>query len=106
MFLSVPFHQVLPRLIRATSCRLVQEEETVRLYYSTENTREFKEVEEQCLEVGEELAPAVEHLVTTYPAWTKVMRSTLEWGRRRDDYNIYAPLLISHDITTTHRYDH
>merc|ERR1719352_947052 len=34
------------RLIRATACRLVQEEETVQLYYSTENTREFKEVEE------------------------------------------------------------
>jgi len=60
------------RLIRATCCRLVQEDETVRLYYSTENTREFREVEEQSLEVGEELAPAVEHLVTTYPAWTKV----------------------------------
>jgi len=60
------------RLVRATACRLVQEEEAVRLYYSTENTREFKEVEEQWLEVGEELAPAVEHLVTSYPAWTKV----------------------------------
>jgi len=60
------------RLIRATACRLVQEEETIRLYYSTENTREFKQVDEQWMEVGEELAPAVEHLVTTYPAWTKV----------------------------------
>merc|ERR1712212_609498 len=34
------------RLIRATACRLVQEDDTVQLYYSTENTREFKEVEE------------------------------------------------------------
>ena len=40
------------RLVRATACRLVQEEDMVRLYYSTENTREFKEVEEQFLEVG------------------------------------------------------
>ena len=30
----------------------MQEEDTVQLYYSTENTREFKEVEEQSLEVG------------------------------------------------------
>jgi len=60
------------RLIRATAIRLVQEEESIRVYYSTENTRQFKEVEEQWLEVEEELAPGVEHLVTTYPAWIKV----------------------------------
>ena len=30
----------------------MQEDDTVQLYYSTENTREFKEVEEQNLEVG------------------------------------------------------
>jgi hypothetical protein len=61
-----------PRLMQASSCRLVQEEDTVRLYYSTENTRKYKEVEEQFLEVGVELAPAVEQLVTAYPAGTEV----------------------------------
>ena len=50
----------------------MQEDDTVQLYYSTENTREFKEVEEQNLEVGIELAPAVEHLIGSYPKWTKV----------------------------------
>jgi len=62
------------RLVRASAARLVQEEDTVKVYYSTENTRLFREVdvEEQFLEVGEELAPAVEHLITTYPAWVKV----------------------------------
>ena len=30
----------------------MQEEDTLQLYYSIENTREFKEVEEQSLEVG------------------------------------------------------
>ena len=38
--------------MRASACRLVQKEDTVRLYYSTENTREYKEVEEQFLEVS------------------------------------------------------
>merc|ERR1712004_56794 len=66
------------RLIRATACRLVQEEDTVQLYYSTENTREFKEVEEQSLEVGIELAPAVEHLIGSYPKWTKVEELPVE----------------------------
>jgi len=66
------------RLVRATACRLVQEEDSIRIYYSTENTREFKEVEEQFLEIGEDLAPAVEHLVTNYPSWTKVEELPLE----------------------------
>merc|ERR1711874_124394 len=48
------------------------------LYYSTENTREFKEVEEQSLEVGIELAPAVEHLISSYPKWTKVEELPME----------------------------
>jgi len=62
------------RLVRASAVRLVQEEDTVKMYYSTENTREFREVpiEDQQLEVGEELAPAVEHLITSYPSWVKV----------------------------------
>merc|ERR1719154_814499 len=60
------------RLIRSTAVRLVAEDETVAAYYSTENTREYHEVEEQSLDVGSELAPAIEHLVTTYPAWVKV----------------------------------
>merc|ERR1712211_133550 len=52
--------------------------DTVQLYYSTENTREFKEVEEQSLEVGIELAPAVEHLIGSYPKWTKVEELPVE----------------------------
>jgi hypothetical protein len=40
------------RLVRSTALRLVQEgEEELRVYYSTENTREYHEVEEQWLEV-------------------------------------------------------
>ena len=52
--------------------RLVTEEESVHVYFSTENTREYHEVEEQSLEVGPDLAPAVEHLISSYPAWVKV----------------------------------
>jgi hypothetical protein len=42
------------RLVRSTALRLVQEGEEgeeLRVYYSTENTREYHEVEEQWLEV-------------------------------------------------------
>ena len=44
----------------------------VQVYYSTENTREYHEVEEQWLEISEDLAPAVDHLIVSYPQWTKV----------------------------------
>ena len=52
--------------------RLVTEEDSVHVYFSTENTREYHEVEEQSLEVGPDMAPAVEHLISSYPAWVKV----------------------------------
>ena len=45
------------------------------MYYSTENTREYHEVEEQWLEIPADLAPAVDHLIVNYPKWTKVRRS-------------------------------
>jgi len=66
------------RLIRSTAVRLVQEDDTVMLYHSCDNTREFHEVDSQSLEVGSELAPAIEHLITCYPAWTKVDSLPLE----------------------------
>jgi len=62
----------LVRLIRNTAVRLVQEGEEIKVYYSTENTREYHEVEEQWLEIDSDLAPGVDHLITSYPAWTKV----------------------------------
>eukprot|EP00088_Acartia_fossae_P053775 TRINITY_DN6138_c0_g1_i1.p1 TRINITY_DN6138_c0_g1~~TRINITY_DN6138_c0_g1_i1.p1 ORF type:complete len:508 (+),score=61.53 TRINITY_DN6138_c0_g1_i1:35-1558(+) len=60
------------RLIRSTAVRLVQEGEEIKVYYSTENTREYHEAEEQWLELDSDLAPGVDHLITTYPQWTKV----------------------------------
>jgi len=60
------------RLVRSTALRLVSEDASVHVYYSTENTREYHEAEEQSLEVGSDFAPAVEHLITNYPKWVKV----------------------------------
>jgi len=60
------------RLIRSTAVRMVQEEDVIKVYYSTENTREYHEAEEQYLEIDADLAPAVDFLVTNYPSWSKV----------------------------------
>jgi len=66
------------RLIRSTAMRMVQEEEIIKVYYSTENTREYHEVEEQWLEIPADLAPAVDHLIVNYPKWTKVEELPVE----------------------------
>jgi len=65
------------RLIRNTAVRLVTED-SVKLYYSTENTREYHEVEEQFLELEEEQAPALEFLINNYPAYVKVEQLPLD----------------------------
>ena len=65
-------------MIRSTAVRLVNEEEAVLVYYSTENTREYHEIEEQSLEVGSDMAPGVEHLIVNYPEWVKVEDLPLE----------------------------
>ena len=74
MFLHILHH----RLVRSTAVRLVQEDDTVMLYYSTDNTREYHEVDSQCMEIGPDLAPALEHLITNYPEWSKVEELPLD----------------------------
>jgi len=66
------------RLIRSTAVRMVQEGEEIKVYYSTENTREYHETDEQWLEIDADLAPAVDHLITTYPEWCKVEELPVE----------------------------
>jgi len=61
------------RLIRAHCIRLVTEDDSsVRVYYNVDNTREFREVEEQYLEIEADVAPALEALVTAYPNYVTV----------------------------------
>lgn len=59
------------RLIRANAIRIVTEEEVVRVYYSVDNTREYREMDEQFLEVEADSAPAVEMLARNYPEYTR-----------------------------------
>ncbi len=61
------------RLLRGNCLRLVSEEAgLVKIYHSVENTREYREVEEQFLEVEPEMAPLVEALVQAYPRFSRV----------------------------------
>lgn len=55
------------RLLRRNIVRLVTEESTLRLYYHTENSREYHEYEPNFLEVDQDAALGVELLVKMYP---------------------------------------
>ncbi|XP_078043215.1 bifunctional lysine-specific demethylase and histidyl-hydroxylase NO66 isoform X2 [Augochlora pura] len=60
------------RLLRSHCIRLIQEHGTFRIYYSTENSKEYHEYEPQFLEVGEEFVPAVKELIQRYPEYISV----------------------------------
>lgn len=60
------------RLTRAHCARLIEEENTYRLYYSTENSREYHEYEAQYLEVDKEIAPAMKRIIEVYPEFIRV----------------------------------
>ncbi|CAD6234126.1 GSCOCG00007578001-RA-CDS [Cotesia congregata] len=60
------------RLTRAHCARLVEEDNCFKLYYSSENSKEYHEYEQQFLEVGENLVPAIKKIILMYPEFIKV----------------------------------
>ena len=62
------------RLIRAHSLQLVEDssDDTVKIYFNVENSREYEEVEPMFLEVERDLIPAFKALINAYPAFMKV----------------------------------
>lgn len=60
------------RLLRKNIFRMVMEEDGIRLYYNVENSLEYQGNEPQFLEIDESVAPAIETLVMTYPAYVFV----------------------------------
>ncbi|CAK1585689.1 unnamed protein product [Parnassius mnemosyne] len=59
------------RLLRKNIIRMVAEE-SIRLYYYAENSLEYHGNELTFLEIEEELAPAIETLITSYPEYVTV----------------------------------
>ncbi|XP_012135363.1 bifunctional lysine-specific demethylase and histidyl-hydroxylase NO66 isoform X2 [Megachile rotundata] len=60
------------RLLRSHCIRLIQEDEAYRIYYSTENSKEYHEYEPQFLEVGDEFVPAIREIILRYPEFVRV----------------------------------
>lgn len=59
------------RLTRANILRLVRYKEEFRIYYHTDNSKEYHQFEEQFVEIGSEDAPAVEVLIRAYPEFVQ-----------------------------------
>lgn len=57
---------------------MVAEEESIRLYYSVENSKIYHGSEPQFLEIDESMAPAVETLITMYPEFVTVEQLDIE----------------------------
>lgn len=66
------------KLLRAHVIRLVTEEDNVRVYHSMDNSLEYHGEEPQYLEISFDLAPAIEHLICSYPEFIKVSELPLE----------------------------
>lgn len=61
------------KFIRKNCVRLVVEDELIKLYFSSENPMVYHEDgEPQYLEISLELAPAINHLISQYPEYTKI----------------------------------
>lgn len=66
------------RLIRANVLRMVRHGDEIRVYYSSENSKEYHGLEENFLEIDPSDAPAVEVLIKAYPKFIKPTELQLE----------------------------
>uniref|UniRef100_V5GN51 Bifunctional lysine-specific demethylase and histidyl-hydroxylase n=1 Tax=Anoplophora glabripennis TaxID=217634 RepID=V5GN51_ANOGL len=60
------------RLLRYHCLRLVVEEDTVKLYYNTDNAKVYHGEEEQFLVISNELTPCIKKLQNSYPEFVAV----------------------------------
>ncbi|OAD57531.1 Lysine-specific demethylase NO66 [Eufriesea mexicana] len=60
------------RLLRSHCIRLIKENEIFKIYYSSENSKEYHEYEPQFLEVSEEFVPAIRDIILRYPEFIRV----------------------------------
>ncbi|XP_018393868.1 PREDICTED: bifunctional lysine-specific demethylase and histidyl-hydroxylase NO66 [Cyphomyrmex costatus] len=59
------------RLLRLHCIRLIKED-VYKIYYSTDNSKEYHEYEPHFLEIDKELVPAIKQIITCYPDFISV----------------------------------
>lgn len=60
------------RLVRAHCVRLIEKKKAWRIYYSSENSKEYHQYEPQFLELDSHIVPAVKKIISCYPEFVKV----------------------------------
>lgn len=58
--------------------RLIEEDERYRIYYSTENSKEYQEYELQYLEIDAEFVPGIQKIIISYPNFICVKELPIE----------------------------
>lgn len=66
------------RLLRYHCLRLVFENGQAKIYYCTENSKVYHEEEEQFLEVENEIVPAIQLLLHSYPKYVAIEELPVE----------------------------
>ena len=84
------------RLIRAKCVRLVSEDDGVKVYFNTENTRVYREMEENFIEIEPEAAPTIEALIMAYPCFMKP--EDLPYGNDDDDDDLMKKMKVVQDL--------
>ncbi|KAG5308672.1 RIOX1 oxygenase, partial [Acromyrmex insinuator] len=60
------------RLLRLYCMRLIKEKKAYKIYYSTENSKEYHEYELQYLEIDKEFVPAIKQIIDVFPDFISV----------------------------------
>lgn len=58
--------------------RLIEEDGSYRIYYSTENSKEYQEYELQYLEIDAEFVPGIQKIIISYPNFICVKELPIE----------------------------
>ncbi|XP_018337892.1 PREDICTED: bifunctional lysine-specific demethylase and histidyl-hydroxylase NO66 [Trachymyrmex septentrionalis] len=66
------------RLLRLYCIRLIKEDKVYKIYYSTENSKEYHEYEPQYLEIDKEFVPAIKQIIEAYPDFILVKDLKIE----------------------------
>lgn len=80
------------RLLRANIIRMIIHEESLRIYFYADNSKEYHEYDLNYIEVEADLAPVIECLIKSYPNYVRLNQMPLElnesftivyelWGR-------------------------
>lgn len=66
------------RLLRTHCIRLIEEDGIYRIYYSTENSKEYHEYEPQFLEIIADFVPGIQKIIISYPNFICVKELPIE----------------------------